>query len=94
MQAQIIPLPFQVAAVIGVPLYIRAGSRHTSGSGSDGQRRWVGTVLAVIIGSAGASLNWSSFCCASLFHAEAFSGVFSSHFAMAMIAGYATYLFF
>ncbi|PTC37603.1 hypothetical protein CLJ1_1758 [Pseudomonas paraeruginosa] len=54
----------------------------------------MGTVLAVIIGSAGASLNWSSFCCASLFHAEAFSGVFSSHFAMAMIAGYATYLFF
>lgn len=87
------PFAIPVAAVIGVPLYIRAeaviplaGALMAKGVGA-------GTVLALIIGSAGASLT-ELILLRPLFTMKllvAFVGVI---FAMAMIAGYATYLFF
>jgi uncharacterized membrane protein YraQ (UPF0718 family) len=88
------PFAIPVAAVIGVPLYIRAeavipllaAALMAKGVGA-------GTVLALIIGSAGASLT-ELILLRSLFTLKLLAAFLAVIFAMAMIAGYATYLFF
>lgn len=87
------PLAIPVAAIIGVPLYIRAeaviplaAALMTKGVGA-------GTVLALIIGSAGASLT-ELILLRSLFMMKLLVAFVVVIFAMAMIAGYATFLFF
>lgn len=87
------PFAIPIAAIIGVPLYIRAeaviplaAALMTKGVGA-------GTVLALIIGSAGASLT-ELILLRSLFTLKLLAAFVAVIFAMAMIAGYATYLFF
>ena len=87
------PFAIPVAAIIGVPLYIRAeaviplaAALMTKGVGA-------GTVLALIIGSAGASLT-ELILLRSLFMMKLLVAFVVVIFAMAMIAGYATFLFF
>lgn len=82
-----------VAAVIGVPLYIRAtaviplaGALLAKGVGA-------GAVLALIIGSAGASLA-ELILLRSLFSLRLLAAFVAVIFSMALIAGYATFLFF
>ncbi|WP_286220620.1 permease [Marinobacter apostichopi] len=82
-----------VAAVIGVPLYIRAsaviplaGALMVKGVGA-------GTVLALIIGSAGASLT-ELVLLRSLFTLKLLAAFVAVIFSMAMVAGYAAFLFF
>lgn len=87
------PLAIPVAAVIGVPLYIRAeaviplaGALMAKGVGA-------GTVLALIIGSAGASLT-ELILLRSLFSYKLLAAFVATVFAMAVAAGYATLVFF
>ncbi len=87
------PFAIPIAAIIGVPLYIRAeaviplaAALMTKGVGA-------GTVLALIICSAGASLT-ELILLRSLFTLKLLAAFVAVIFAMAMIAGYATYLFF
>lgn len=87
------PLAIPVAAVIGVPLYIRAeaviplaGALMAKGVGA-------GTVLALIIGSAGASLT-ELILLRSLFSYKLLAAFVATVFAMAVAAGYATFVFF
>jgi len=87
------PFAIPVAAVIGVPLYIRAeaviplaGALMAKGVGA-------GTVLALMIGSAGASLT-ELILLRALFTMKLLAAFVAVIFAMAMIAGYATFLFF
>lgn len=82
-----------VAAVIGVPLYVRAeaviplaGALMAKGVGA-------GTVLALIIGSAGASLT-ELVLLRSLFTLKLLATFVAVIFAMAIIAGYVTFMFF
>lgn len=87
------PFAIPVAAVIGVPLYVRAeaviplaGALMAKGVGA-------GTVLALIIGSAGASLT-ELVLLRSLFTLKLLATFVAVIFAMAIIAGYATFMFF
>lgn len=87
------PFAIPVAAIIGVPLYIRAetviplaAALMTKGVGA-------GTVLALIIGRAGASLT-EVILLRSLFMMKLLVAFVVVIFTMAMIAGYATFLFF
>lgn len=87
------PLAIPAAAVIGVPLYIRAeaviplaAALMTKGVGA-------GAVLALIIGSAGASLT-ELILLRSLFTLKLVVAFVTVIFAMAMIAGYTTFMFF
>src|SRR5699024_8176547 len=87
------PFAIPAAAVIGVPLYIRAeaviplaAALMTKGVGA-------GAVLALIIGSAGASLT-ELILLRSLFSLKLLAAFVTVIFTMAIIAGYATYLFF
>ncbi len=87
------PFAIPVAAVIGIPLYIRAeaviplaAALMTKGVGA-------GTVLALIIGSAGASLT-ELILLRALFTMKLLAAFVTVILAMAMMAGYATFLFF
>ena len=87
------PLAIPVAAVIGVPLYIRAsaviplaGALMTKGVGA-------GAVLALIIGSAGASLT-EVILLRALFTMKLLAAFLFVVLSMAMIAGYTTFLFY
>lgn len=86
------PLAIAVAAVIGIPLYLRteaviplAGALLAKGVGA-------GTVLALIIGSAGASLT-ELILLRSLFRTRLLAAFVVVILAMAMVAGFTTYLF-
>lgn len=81
------------AAVIGVPLYIRAEAVIPLAAALMAKGVGAGTVLALIIGSAGASLT-ELILLRSLFTLKLLAAFLAVIFAMAMIAGYATYLFF
>ena len=87
------PFAIPVAAVIGIPLYIRAeaviplaAALMTKGVGA-------GTVLALIIGSAGASLT-ELILLRSLFSLKLLAAFVLVIFVMAITAGYATFIFF
>ena len=87
------PFAIPVAAVIGVPLYIRAeaviplaGALLAKGVGA-------GTILSLIIGSAGASLT-ELILLRSLFTYKLLIAFVTVIFSMAMVAGYAAFIFF
>ncbi|MBU2953693.1 permease [Marinobacter sp. F3R08] len=82
-----------VAAVIGVPLYIRAAAVIPLAGALLAKGVGAGTVLALIIGSAGASLA-ELILLRSLFTLRLLAAFVVVIFSMAMIAGYATFLFF
>nr|WP_067285978.1 permease [Marinobacterium profundum] len=85
------PFAIPVAAVIGVPLYIRAEAVIPLAAALIAKGVGAGTVLALIIGSAGASLT-ELVLLRSLFRLELLMTFVAVIFAMAMIAGYATFL--
>ncbi|MGE6607314.1 permease [Halomonas sp. NPDC076908] len=87
------PFAIPVAAVIGVPLYIRAEAVIPMAAALMAKGVGAGTVLALIIGSAGASLT-ELILLRSLFKLKLLVAFLSIIFSMAMIAGYSTYLFF
>ncbi|MDZ7803298.1 permease [Thiohalophilus sp.] len=87
------PFAIPIAAVIGVPLYIRAEAVIPLAAALMAKGVGAGTVLALIIGSAGASLT-EIILLRSLFTLKLLVAFVAVIFAMAMIAGYATYLFF
>lgn len=87
------PFAIPVAAVIGVPLYIRAEAVIPLAAALMAKGVGAGTVLALIIGSAGASLT-ELILLLSLFTLKLLAAFVAVIFAMAMIAGYATFWFF
>lgn len=87
------PLAIPVAAVIGVPLYIRAEAVIPLAAALMAKGVGAGTVLALIIGSAGASLT-ELILLRALFTLKLLAAFVAVIFAMAMLAGYATYLLF
>ncbi|MBZ0334045.1 permease [Marinobacter sp. AL4B] len=87
------PFAIPIAAVIGVPLYIRAEAVIPLAAALMAKGVGAGTVLALIIGSAGASLT-ELILLRSLFTLKLLAAFVVVIFAMAMFAGYATYLFF
>ena len=76
-----------------MPLYIRAEAVIPLAAALMAKGVGAGTVLALIIGSAGASLP-ELILLRSLFTLKLLAAFLAVIFAMAMIAGYATYLFF
>lgn len=87
------PLAIPLAAVIGVPLYIRAEAVIPMAAALMTKGVGAGTVLALIIGSAGASLT-ELILLRSLFTFKLLAAFVAIIFAMAIIAGYTTFLFF
>lgn len=87
------PFAIPIAAIIGVPLYIRAEAVIPLAAALMAKGVGAGAVLALIIGSAGASLT-ELILLRSLFTLKLLSAFVAVIFAMAMIAGYTTYLFF
>ncbi|MCA1796555.1 MAG: permease [Geobacteraceae bacterium] len=87
------PFAIPIAAVIGVPLYIRAEAVIPISAALMAKGVDAGTVLALIIGSAGASLT-ELILLRSLFTMKLLAAFVAVIFAMAMVAGYATYLLF
>jgi uncharacterized membrane protein YraQ (UPF0718 family) len=87
------PFAIPVAAVIGVPLYIRAEAVIPLAAALMAKGVGAGTVLALIIGSAGASLT-ELILLRSLFTMKLLVAFVTVIFAMAMIAGYTTFLLF
>ncbi|HBR92570.1 MAG TPA: hypothetical protein DEA90_00205 [Opitutae bacterium] len=85
------PFAIPIAAVIGVPLYIRAEAVIPLAAALMSKGVGAGTVLALIIGSAGASLT-ELILLRSLFTARLLLVFVVVIFAMAMLAGYTTYL--
>lgn len=86
------PFAIPVAAVIGVPLYIRAEAVIPLAAALMAKGVGAGTVLALIIGSAGASLT-ELILLRSLFTLKLLVAFVAVIFAMAIIAGYTTFLF-
>lgn len=87
------PLAIPVAAVIGVPLYIRAEAVIPLAAALMAKGVGAGTVMALIIGSAGASLT-ELILLRSLFKMKLIAAFVSIVFAMAIMAGYVTFFFF
>ncbi len=87
------PFAIPMAAVIGVPLYIRAEAVIPMAAALMAKGVGAGTVLALIIGSAGASLT-ELILLRSLFTLKLLAAFVAIIFAMAIIAGYTTFLFF
>lgn len=87
------PLAIPVAAVIGVPLYIRAEAVIPLAAALMAKGVGAGTVMALIIGSAGASLT-ELILLRSLFQIKLIAAFVSIVFAMAITAGYITFFFF
>lgn len=87
------PFAIPVAAVIGVPLYIRTEAVIPLAAALMAKGIGAGTVLALIIGSAGASLT-ELILLRALFNFKLLAAFVTVVIAMAMVAGYATFLFF
>ncbi|MBW7469505.1 permease [Marinobacter sp. F4218] len=87
------PLAIPVAAVIGVPLYIRAEAVIPMASALMTKGVGAGAVLALIIGSAGASLT-ELILLRSLFTPRLLLAFVTVVLAMAVAAGYGAFLFF
>jgi|SRR5690625_170207 len=85
------PLAIPVAAVIGIPLYIRAEAVIPLAAGLMAKGAGAGMVLALIIGSAGASLT-ELILLRALFTNRLITLFIAIVLGMAMIAGFITYL--
>ncbi|AYA40750.1 permease [Xenorhabdus nematophila] len=87
------PFAIPIAAIIGVPLYIRAEALIPLSAALMAKGVGAGTILALIIGGAGASLT-ELILLRSLFTLKLLAAFVTVIFTMAMIAGYTTFLFF
>ncbi|WP_312452880.1 permease [Stutzerimonas nitrititolerans] len=87
------PFAIPVAAVIGIPLYVRAEAAIPLAAALLAKGVGAGTVLALIIGSAGASLT-ELILLRTLFTLKLLMAFVAVIISMAIIAGYATFLFF
>lgn len=87
------PLAIPVAAIIGIPLYIRAEAVIPLAAGLMSKGAGAGTVLALIIGSAGASLT-ELILLRALFTAKLIAAFVVVVLGMAIAAGYVTYLIY
>ncbi|CAM3836386.1 permease [Xenorhabdus thuongxuanensis] len=87
------PFAIPVAAVIGIPLYLRAEALIPLSAALMTKGVSVGAILALIIGGAGASLT-ELILLRSLFTFKLLAAFVAVILAMAMIAGYVALLFF
>lgn len=87
------PLAIPAAAVIGLPLYVRAETVIPLAAGLMAKGAGAGTVLALIIGSAGASLP-ELILLRGLFTLKLVAAFTIVVLSMAILAGYATFLLF
>ncbi|WP_343561539.1 permease [Kiloniella sp. b19] len=87
------PLAIPVAAIIGVPLYIRATAVIPLADALMLKGVSAGTILALIIGSAGASLT-EVILLRSLFTTKLLIAFVTVIFSMAIIAGYTAFVFY
>lgn len=87
------PVAIPVAAMIGIPLYIRAEAVIPLAAGLMSKGAGAGTVLALIIGSAGASLT-ELILLRALFTTRLIATFVIVVLAMAVSAGYVTYLIY
>lgn len=85
------PLAIPIAAIIGIPLYIRAEAIIPLAAGLMSKGAGAGTVLALIIGSAGASLT-ELILLRALFTARLIAVFVVVVLGMAIAAGYVTYI--
>lgn len=81
------PVSIPVAAAIGVPMYIRAGTIIPIGAALVGKGMGVGTVLALIIGGAGASIP-ELIILGSMFRKKLIFAFVLNVLAVAVITGY------
>lgn len=87
------PFAIPAAAIIGVPLYIRAEAVIPLAAALLAKGVGAGTVLALIIGSAGASLT-ELILLRALFRFRLLAAFVLVIISMAIMAGYTAYLFF
>lgn len=87
------PFAIPIAAIIGVPLYIRAEAVIPLAAALLGKGVGAGAVMALIIGSAGASLT-EVILLKSLFRSTLVVVFLAVVIGMAVSAGYATYLLY
>ncbi len=87
------PFAIPIAAVIGVPLYIRAEAVIPLAAALLAKGVGAGTIIALIIGSAGASLT-ELILLRSLFTFKLLAAFVFVIFSMAIITGYVTFFFF
>ncbi|MHC5225956.1 permease [Ignatzschineria sp. LJL83] len=86
------PLAIPFAAIIGIPLYVRAETVIPLAAALLAKGVGSGTVLALIIGSAGASIT-ELILLKSIFKTPLLIAFTTVILTMALIAGYSTYLF-
>ena len=82
------PLAIPVAAVVGIPLYIRAETAIPIGLALSEKGMSMGAVIALIIGGAGMAIPEMSML-ASIFRKRLVASLVAAIFATAVIAGYA-----
>lgn len=87
------PLAIPVAAIIGVPLYIRAEAVIPLSAALSAKGMGMGAVMALIIGSAGASLT-EVILLKSMFRKQMIAAFLAVIFSMAILAGLLFNLFF
>lgn len=87
------PFAIPLAAIIGIPLYVRAETVIPLASGLLAKGVGTGTVLALIIGSAGASIT-ELILLKSIFRTQLLIAFVVIILGMALLAGYCAYLFF
>ncbi len=87
------PLAIPFAAIIGIPLYIRAEAVIPLAAGLMSKGAGAGTVLALIIGSAGASLT-EVILLRALFTTRLIAVFVSVVLSMAVLAGLITYFIY
>lgn len=87
------PFSIPIAAIIGIPLYVRAETVIPLAAGLLAKGVGTGTVLALIIGSAGASIT-ELILLKSIFRTQLLIAFVVIILGMALLAGYCAYLFF
>ena len=86
------PLAIPVAAVLGIPLYIRAETAIPIGIALMGKGMSIGAVIALVIGGAGMAIPEMSML-ASIFKKKLVGMIVAVIFLTAVIAGYVFNLF-
>ncbi len=87
------PFAVPIAAIIGVPLYVRVETVIPLSAALMAKGMGMGAIMALIIGSAGASLT-EVILLKSIFKNKMIAAFLFVVFSMAIIAGYGYYLFF
>ncbi len=87
------PLAIPVAAIIGIPLYIRAETAIPIGLALSDKGMSMGAVIALIIGGAGMAIPEMTML-ASIFRKRLVAAIVAVVFATAVIGGYVFNMFF